>query len=295
MNATRFIFLMACALALQGCAVYSNPYEPTGRIQYRGASAYDEYAHDEGEPIVDLSIRDVSYYPWWSIDYYYLGSHYYRPGYFGSPYLSLGFNYGVPPYYWPYYGFYSPFYYPYASYAWYDPWYGWPRYGIGTDLFWTNVFWASRYQEHVRQQHDWPQHGEHGAGRYQYASSQSDTLSDDRDRAYASERLQQRGAAPVSRDVSIAPIVVAPPPAKPMPAMSSPTIVRQTRAPQMRASPAPGAPSPVASQPQMIRQLQAPPARPALMPRSLAPTPVTPSPADSGAPSYQKGPDRRHN
>ena len=77
MKVTKILLLLACTLAVHGCVTYSNPYEP-GRGGYTG-SAYDPYYDDEGEPVVDITVADVAYYPWWSVDYYYLGGHYYRP------------------------------------------------------------------------------------------------------------------------------------------------------------------------------------------------------------------------
>lgn len=198
------LLMIACAAVLQGCAIYSNPYEPTGRVHYRGESAYDKYAYDEGEPMVDLSFADVAYYPWWSVDYYYLGPHYYRPAYLRGSYFSVGYSFGYPANYWPYYGFYSPFYYPYASYAWYDPWTGFPRYGIGLDFPWLEVYWARRYRDHVRDHYD-PGLYQYGNSRYGYQLSREEVLTDARDRAYPSDDLLRREAQPISREVWTAP------------------------------------------------------------------------------------------
>ena len=128
MKYAKFIVLCVCAFALQGCISYSAPvYAPT---QYVSAHEYDEEFDDvyvEATSGLDVNLADAAYYPWWSVDYYYLGQHLYRPASLRGPGESSRFSYGVPPYYWTYYGYFSPFYYPHSYYAWYDPWYGGPR------------------------------------------------------------------------------------------------------------------------------------------------------------------------
>ncbi len=140
------LVLSALALVLQACvSIGPATHEPIRPAEYYAEN--DEYLDGLGgyAPDVSFNFSDAAYYPWWSIDYYYLGSHAYRPAYWPGPRGSLGFQFGFPAHYWSYYGFYSPFYYPYSTYAWYDPWYGWPRYGIGTNLFWFEYnSWASR-------------------------------------------------------------------------------------------------------------------------------------------------------
>jgi hypothetical protein len=289
------LMLIACAVALQGCVTYSNPYEPAGRVQYGGEGAYDGYGYDEGETIVDLTIADAAYYPWWSVDYYYLGSHYYRPIYLRGPYYSLRYNFGYPPNFWPYYGFYSPFYYPYSSYAWYDPWTGFPRYGIGLDFPWLDVYWARRYRDHVREHYD-PGYDQYGNSRSGYQLSRGEVLTDARDRAYPSERLLGREAQAASREAWTAPSLgdadngmqvrsrrerkiqeshIGPAPMQ-SPSAASPS-TRVMSAPSQSWSAQPSAP--VIAAPDMVRDvLPSQPSFTAPSRQSNAPAPATPAP-----------------
>lgn len=317
--------LIACAVALQGCATYSNPYEPTGRVQYGGEAGYDGYGYDEGEAIVDLTIADAAYYPWWSVDYYYLGSHYYQPSYLRGPHYSLRYNFGYPPNFWPYYGFYSPFYYPYSTYAWYDPWTGFPRYGIGLDFPWLDAYWARRYRDHVRD-HYHPGYDQYGNSRYGYQLSRREVLTDARDRAYPSERLLGREAQAISREVWTAPSLsdadngmqvrsrrerkiqeshIGPAPVQSPPAaspstrvISAPGMVRDVL-PSQPSFTAPSrqsnAPAPATSAPRINRQVQPPQARPSAPPRSAPsmPAPIR-GPSDSGPSPYDKSDSQRN-
>jgi hypothetical protein len=218
----KILGLSACAVILQACVSYYSPDYSTAQstpateadLRYLYGDAYDEVA-----PAVDISIADSAYYPWWSVDYYYLGQHYYRPGYWSgprySPRYSLGAGYGVPPHYWPYYSFYSPFYYPYSTHAWYDPWYGWPRYGIATNLFWQDVYWASRHRNQPRAREQNPVSSNDGINQYGDFSRYGDAFNDPRDRA---------GTRRPSRTNSVT---------------SVPRVVHQSRSPQARPGAAP--------------------------------------------------------
>lgn len=95
-----------------GGAPYQGAYNNNGYYEnsYAGPSAY----------VQSSAYLDAAYYPYWSTDYFYLGSHYYRPAYGTSFSISLSSGY---PYYGPYYypGYYSS---GYAPYAYYNPWFG---------------------------------------------------------------------------------------------------------------------------------------------------------------------------
>jgi hypothetical protein len=85
------------------------------------------------------------YYPWASLDYFYLGNNYYRP--YSGVSFSFGFFVGggwYPPYY------YNPYYYS----AWYRPFYGfpypYPYYGAGYDPWYHHYphhAYRSRYED----------------------------------------------------------------------------------------------------------------------------------------------------
>ena len=143
---TKLLLLSALVLMLQACASYDpHTYGTIRPDEYYAQN--DEYrsAFEQATPDVSAGFASAEQYPWWSMDYYYMGSHLYRPGYWTSPRYTPGFSLGYRAGFWPYYSFYSPFYYPYSTYAWYDPWTGYPRYGIGTNLFWREYSaWASQ-------------------------------------------------------------------------------------------------------------------------------------------------------
>lgn len=325
MKILRTLLLIACTVAVCGCVTwsgYSNPYEP-GRGQYTGAA--DAYSHDAGAAVVDVSIADVAYYPWWSVDYYYLGGHHYRPAYLRGPYFSLGYTFGYPAGYWPYYGFFSPFYYPYASYAWYDPWTGFPRYGIGLDFPWLDVYWARRFRDYMSDHHE-PGYV-YGSRRLGYPLSREEVLTDARDRAYPGDGLLRREAQPLSREVWTAPstsetdalmevrsrrerkieeshigpapvpsgsapgpsarVISAPPSASVAPA---PGIARelQPSQPSLAAPRRQANPPAAASPPPISRQMQAPPRSAPSMPAPIR------GPSGSGAPPTPKGDDGQH-
>jgi len=139
--------LSLSVVLLSGC-VYYTPYpEPT----YAGSDESVEYY----EQAYDTSVvyRSSYYYPWWSMDYFYLGNHYYHP----SSSISFSFSYGGYPWYSPYHG-----YYPYSNYysSWYRPYYGYPYYdprfswgvgfgfGYGYGYGWQDPYWYHRYRGH---------------------------------------------------------------------------------------------------------------------------------------------------
>lgn len=105
----RVLILGVIAATLTGCA--SPHYSMRDSEQYyRASRAY----------VRSPAYYDAGWYPWWSMEYFYLGSHHYRPGYGGS--FSFGLFPGYPyydPWYFP--GYYSAWY---APYGYYDPWYG---------------------------------------------------------------------------------------------------------------------------------------------------------------------------
>lgn len=91
------------------------------------------YAEDDPSYVVySNSYAGAAYYPWSSLDYFYLG-YYPYPGYrIGYGYgggFSFGISYGYSPWYYPYgyYGYYSPRYAFYNQYPYFParrPYYG---------------------------------------------------------------------------------------------------------------------------------------------------------------------------
>ena len=189
--------LVVSVLLLSGC-VYYTPYpEPT----YAGSEESGDY-YEQTYDTSDVCCSSY-HYPWWSMDYFYLGNHYYHPG----SSISFSFSYGGYPWYSPYYG-----YYPYSNYysSWYRPYYGYPYYdprfswgaGFGYGYGWQDPYWYHRYRghDHYRygRNHD-RGYGGHGNGVPQPV---------DRSGGRYANRYDQVGEVqqmPINRRVSVAP------------------------------------------------------------------------------------------
>lgn len=159
---------------LTGCVSYYYPYgEPQEGVRYVPADEYVDTLYYEDEVIDEYDYSDIyvssPYYPWWSIDYFYLGSHHHHSGF------SLGFSYGSPWYWNNHYSYYDPFFptyhyspwsYHYAPFrfsAWYSPFYDRPyRYFGG-----GHYFWRDRYDRHHGPRHrDRDRHAAYDRGRH---------------------------------------------------------------------------------------------------------------------------------
>lgn len=122
---------LACAL-LAGCVTYyeTEPYgldtPDTGYISGYAGGYDGGYDHSFG--------ISTTYYPWWSMDYFYLGFGY--PGYYrGYPAWS------------PWYAYYRPwYYYQYPGFA-----YGWSSWGpyAGFGYGGYDPYWYHRYRVHA--------------------------------------------------------------------------------------------------------------------------------------------------
>ncbi len=193
-------------LFLSGC-VYYVPYEVAATEPW-----VDEPVVYQ-EPVVAYESYVVSpYYPWGSVDYFYLGNNYYWPTSHIS--FSLGF-YGGGGWYPSYYG---PFYYS----AWYQPFYGFPypcpypyayaHSGAGYD------YWEQRYPS--RSYH--PSHGDHdgnqgsgqggghnggrgGQGNASYGNSGNEGIRSGEYRSLDRHVQTQRQPGQFNRNVSAAP------------------------------------------------------------------------------------------
>jgi hypothetical protein len=270
--------LLACAL-LAGCVTYSypQPYDLGSRHTSHDAAYARDYSGNYNYSIGLSS----AYYPWWSVDYFYLGFHYYRPaGYWGHGYFA--------PYY-PYY--YRPWYYP--SYAW--GWSYWQPYaGYGWGSF--DPYWHYRYRQHV---YDPTRHHHPLPGRPDYrppaAGSAGDPVAGpgrrpaigdrvpDRDRMRRSRSGQaDHSITPDQRTVTVAPrsraddrgmVVIGGANNKIRPSRTEPVSSpgQAQRLPPARAGqPLPAAP-PVAAAPAYRPPLSAPPVRQAAPARQASP------------------------
>jgi len=331
MKVTRSLLLILCALALQGCITYYYPAYAPGEDEYYAEDDYAteaEYYEYEGEtydlgtPVVDLRVASAAYYPWRSLDYYYLGPHYYRPQYLGYTsgwYSSFGYLHSYPPYYSPY-GVYGPLFYPSPFLnvyePWYDPWYGWPGYVNAPRFIWYDSYWNGRYQTNTGQ--DSP-NSDYQEG---FGVSRSDvrlgdlgnSFADPRDRAnYQPGRVQDKET--VSRTISMSPSSrsgeqgmevrsrrarkIEDPHIGPAPVISKSVSQRSARsisvAPPRQRPPAEGVSRPIASTPRVVRQIQP---RQAMTPRpgaspSRSNIPL-PTPGDAPSPYPKAGSNRKN-
>lgn len=114
------LLILPLLVLLTGCVSYYYP-----------ETAFEDgvyYAEDDpAYAVYSGGYTTGVYYPWYSLDYFYLG-YYPAPGYgFAYNYpsgLSIGFNYGFSPWYYPshYYGYYSPWYGAYHHHNYYPAW-----------------------------------------------------------------------------------------------------------------------------------------------------------------------------
>lgn len=102
------LLILPLLVLLTGCVTYYYPETALEDGVY--------YAEDDPSYVVYSDpYAGFAYYPWSSLDYFYLGYYPYPAWGFGYGYYS-GFSFGVG------YG-YSPWYYPYNNYGYYSPWY----------------------------------------------------------------------------------------------------------------------------------------------------------------------------
>lgn len=122
------ILLLLLLSLLSGCVTY---YTPEAAVEDGVYYAQDDLSYiNNAYAGSSYRYAGAAYYPWWSMDYFYLG---YRPyGY--QPYrypdyryagygayagggFSIGISYGYSPWFYPDYGYYSPWYRPYRYYG----------------------------------------------------------------------------------------------------------------------------------------------------------------------------------
>jgi len=144
---------------LTGCVSY---YYPMPQSTYGYSETRLGVPYEDGYSADEYSYYDTAYYPWWSIDYFYLGRHPYRP-YHGNS-LSIGFSSGYP--------YYGPYYYPayysdwHAPYYYRSPWFGFNYAWRGYRGY--DPYWRSAYRMHAfRAPHRDREHGhDRGHGGY---------------------------------------------------------------------------------------------------------------------------------
>ena len=110
------LLILPLLVLLTGCVTYYYPETALEDGVY--------YAEDDPSYVVySGAYPGAAYYPWSSLDYFYLGYYpYHRYGFGYGSGFSFGIRYSYSPWYYPtsYYGFYSPrhtsyYHYPYYS------------------------------------------------------------------------------------------------------------------------------------------------------------------------------------
>ena len=110
------LLILPLLVLLTGCVTYYYPETALDDGVY--------YAEDDPSYFVySDSYADTVFYPWSSLDYFYLGYNPYPRYGFGSGF-SFGIGYGYSPWYYPYsyYGYYSPWYASHSHYPYYPTW-----------------------------------------------------------------------------------------------------------------------------------------------------------------------------
>jgi len=129
------LFILPLLIFLTGCVTY---YHPDTALE-------DGVYYAEDDPSYVFNSGDYSgvvYYPWSSLDYFYLG---YRP------YPGFGFVYDYPI------GWgYSPWGYPYAYYGNYSPWY----FSHSQSSYWRSYNGNCSHHGHCRQDYNDDPNGE---------------------------------------------------------------------------------------------------------------------------------------
>ena len=210
------LMLIPLLTILSGCATYYYP-----AVESSDGAYYAE--QDQNYTDYSGSYANARYYPWWSVDYFYLGSGR------GHSNFSIGFDYGYgynSPWYDPFYsGFYPysfsyfPYYYPSRYSFWYTPFYD-HHYGhhynhyAGFDHYWRHRY--NRHHRYAHRDHDrWSRHNrdryahdDHGGDGYDHAGyrEQDRNSGNNRNRENLRPRGEDRAEySPVTRHVSVAP------------------------------------------------------------------------------------------
>ncbi len=203
----RSLMLIPLLALMMGCVTYYYPGLETPETVYYSTNdtVYDDY----GGAVVTHDYTTSRYYPWWSMDYFYLGSGHYHSGF------SVGFSTRYSPwnrhYGYPYHSYYYPatFYDPWFYSSWYAPiHYHYNYYDYGYSYAYYNPFWQHRYREYHRRHHDDDRYDDrYGNQRHPRNQRPNDqgydtSLAENRERNRGDGRVEP---GPVTRRVSVAP------------------------------------------------------------------------------------------
>ena len=204
------LLILPLLVLMTGCVSYYYPETALEDGVY--------YAEDDPSYVVySGGYGGVAYYPWYSLDYFYLG-YYPYPGYsirYAYPSgLSIGFGYGFSPWYYPghYYGYYSPWYGSYYNHYWYAYHPAWRPYRGYYSGYHGQRYWNKKHRRDDRYAGNDHRDGDityYGNERYdRHDRNDRRNRSDDKFRPadYASDRRgQEQSATSVRRYVSTAP------------------------------------------------------------------------------------------
>ncbi|KAA9131258.1 hypothetical protein F3N42_07980 [Marinihelvus fidelis] len=147
----RISLLLIAAALSGGCVTYHYPVPAPGEA-VQGEAEYSGYYNDYAPVTTTVTYASAPYYPYWSMDYFYLGYGY------GNTTISVGFGGAWSPWYsgyrWPYYGGWA---YPYPAYypVYYPVYRPWPRhYWAGNDYYWRHKW--DRHDRHPPPRHSGP-------------------------------------------------------------------------------------------------------------------------------------------
>jgi len=201
------LLTLSLILLLSGCVTY---YYPQTALQ---DGVY--YAEDDPSYVIDSGgYVGFSYYPWSSLDYFYLGYHpYTRFGFgYGHNYgygsgWSVGFSYAYSPWYYPsdYYGFYSPWYASHYRHH-YPAWRPYHAYNHGS---YNHGNYRHGNKKHHQNNNDYRYagngHGNGNRGHGNRAGEYSDDVRSPTGRNRGNTYSSGREAAPVRKYVSTTP------------------------------------------------------------------------------------------
>jgi hypothetical protein len=119
----RAIVTIAIITLLSGCVNYNKPIYDDGQGVY-----YEDQGSDYSVSS-SASFAHAAAYPWWSIDYFYLGHNPYRP--------------------WPHM-YYSPYFYPHYFSVLYPPVHWQSHNWRGGYYAWQDPYWHHRYRRFCR-------------------------------------------------------------------------------------------------------------------------------------------------
>ncbi len=184
------LMIIPLLLLLSGCVTYYYPESGVrdGVYYAQDDPSYVDDSYITGSAVYSTGYADYAgyadYYPWASLDSFYLGYGGYSRSRGGIGW-SFGLSYGYTPWYAPYYGYYSP---------WYAPYY--PRYYRPYYSTWWPYYRSCRHRGYCGYHGDYPRYDHRG---YDRGGHDRYSRGDWRERAYRGN-TRSRPARRIERD-----------------------------------------------------------------------------------------------